>query len=168
MKRVTLLRHGHAAPQAEGGDFFRPLDEFGRAEAARSAAAIAAACGAPDSMLASAAVRTRQTAMIVREHWGAIPESALPLVFERNLYHAEWTSLLQSLQDTAPSVSHLLLVGHNPGISDLALRWSGRFAEHAAFRGFAPAGWCSAVFDISDWTKLGSPVTARFESTPPG
>ena len=167
MKRVTLVRHGHAEPQAEGGDFFRPLDSRGRAEAARSAAAIATAFGAPDSMVASAAVRTRQTALILREHWASITAGALPLVFERNLYHADWTVLLQTLQGTASSISHVLLVGHNPGISELALRWSGRFAEHAAFRGFAPAGWCTAAFDIGDWTAISSPVEGRFESMPP-
>ena len=168
MKRVTLVRHGHAEPQAEGGDFFRSLDDRGRAEAARSATAIATACGAPDRMAASAAMRTRETALILREHWASIPASALPLVFERKLYHADWTVLLQTLQDTASSINHLLLVGHNPGISELALRWSSGFAEHAVFRGFAPAGWCTATFDIDDWTALSSPVEARFEPTPPG
>ena len=168
MKRVTLLRHGHAAAQAEGGDFFRPLDARGQLEVAAAAAAIGAASGPPDALLVSAALRTRQTAQILIAHFVPAICPVLPAKFERHLYHADWALLQQALRDTAETVRHLLLVGHNPGISDLAARWAQHLPTARGFEGFHTAGWCTADFEISEWSLLGAPRALRFVPAPHG
>ncbi len=169
MRRVTLVRHGRAAPQAAGGDFFRPLDDQGRSEVARTAIAIGAAVRTPpDAVLASAALRTRETAQILHDHWVPAVLSSLPLAFARELYHADPQVLEQALRSTAADVHHLLLVGHNPGISELALRWARQLGKPHHFDGLDTAGWCSAGFPISDWSALGVPCEARFDPAPHG
>lgn len=163
MRRITLVRHGHAAAHAKGGDFQRPLDGRGRREVAQTATAIRDRIGAPSLMLASSAVRTTQTATILRDRLST-PDTTLPLVFERSLYHADWSHLLEVLQASDDTTPHLLLVGHNPGISELALRWSRHFPEYTDFQGFVTAGWCSAAFatPTTDLSGLSVPIEAFF------
>ena len=158
MKRLTLVRHGHAEARAEGGDFYRPLSAQGRAEILRAGATLSARIPAPDSMLASEAERTRETAQLLQEHLQAVPS------FEttKTLYHASSSTLLEVIRSTPKSVQHLLLVGHNPGLSELALRWARQFEAHADFGGFATAGWCSVTFDTDDWSSISSSHDAVF------
>ncbi len=158
MKRLTLVRHGHAEARAEGGDFYRALSAQGRSETLRTGAALSARLPAPDSMLASEAERTRETAQLLQEHLKSAPS------FEttKTLYHASSSTLLEVIRSTPKSVQHLLLVGHNPGLSDLALRWARQFETHAEFGGFATAGWCSVTFDTDDWDSISSPRDAVF------
>lgn len=163
MKRLTLLRHGHAQAHAEGGDFHRELDVAGRAEVQRSATAILGSFESPSLVLASAAERTRQSAAIVIEHAASLGRH-LPLTLERRLYHASWRELLELVSEVPTSIEHLLLVGHNPGISEVAVNWASRLPGHDGFRGFATAGWCSARFDSPDWSSSLRPVELSFGS----
>ncbi|MBM4234105.1 MAG: hypothetical protein FJ160_07985 [Gammaproteobacteria bacterium] len=167
MRRITLVRHGYAAPHAEGGDYVRPLEDRGRREVTRTAMALLTRVGAPSMILASTAVRTTQTAILLNERLSA-PEATLPIVFERSLYHADWSHLLEVLQASDGAMPHLLLVGHNPGISDLALRWSRHFPEYADFQGFGTAGWCSATFATAaaDLSGLSAPLGVFFSRAP--
>lgn len=183
MKRLTLLRHGNAEARAEGGDFERALDARGRAEAARAAQAMLQACGKPDLILASAAKRTRQTAVIFQAEFAtmAVPVTAAPALAEatngptsanilirteRSLYHAAWDQLLASARSAGDEIEHLLIVGHNPGISELALRWSNSLQSPPPFAGFSTAGWCSVTFDEERWADIATPVEGRFVATP--
>jgi phosphohistidine phosphatase len=158
VKRLTLVRHGHAEARAEGGDFYRALSAQGRSEIGRAAAAMGACLPPPDSMLASDAQRTRETAQLLQEHF----RSVTVVETSKALYHASSSTLLEVIQNTPKSVQHLLLVGHNPGLSELALRWARRFEAHADFGGFATAGWCSVTFDTDDWSLISSPLDAVF------
>ncbi len=164
MKRLTLLRHGHAEAHAEGGDFDRALDARGRAEVARAAAAIMNSVGKPDLILVSTAQRTQQTAAIFCEHAGNAGGAAMR--GERSLYHASCDELLNIVHSIADEITHLLLVGHNPGISELALRWANSLNTAPAFAGFATAGWSSMIFDSHTWSAIAMPLDGQFVSTP--
>jgi phosphohistidine phosphatase len=158
MKRLTLVRHGHAEVRAEGGDFYRSLSTQGRSEITRTAAVLGARLPASDAMLASDAQRTRETAQLLQEHL----KSVTVVETSKVLYHASASTLLEVIQGTRKSVHHLLLVGHNPGLSELALRWARQFEAHADFGGFGTAGWCSVTFDTDDWSSISSPRDAVF------
>lgn len=129
------MRHAHADwPSFQGNDFDRPLTPEGEREAQRAAAAIRAAGHAPTLLLASAARRTRQTAEILAGELG-LPATALQ--FDATLYNATATVLAAQLQAAArQSAGLVLLVAHNPGISQLARQWTGAMAA-----AFAPAHW---------------------------
>ncbi len=146
--RLSLLRHAHAEPQhPHGTDESRALDRRGVAEAAEMARRLQARGLKPDWLLVSTAVRTRQTAApIVRAF--SLAEDCVR--FEAALYLADPRSLLTQLHSVPAHALHVLLVGHNPGISELAQRLatSGHAPE------FEPAGWLLGLPQCASWREL--------------
>jgi phosphohistidine phosphatase len=117
MKRLLLLRHAHADEARPGvADIDRPLSTRGRVEALDAARCIAAAGLRCDALLVSPAARTRQTATIV----AAELDIAEPPRFDASVYLGNGATLLTALQHCAKPLETLLLVGHNPGLSELA------------------------------------------------
>jgi phosphohistidine phosphatase len=118
MKRLLLLRHAHADEARPGvADIDRPLSPRGRIEALDAARCIAAAGLRCDALLVSPAARTRQTATIVAAELD-IAESPR---FDASVYLGSGAALLTALEHCAkPRLETLLLVGHNPGLSELA------------------------------------------------
>ncbi len=122
MKSLTLLRHAKSGwDDPVSRDFDRPLNPRGR-KAARTVAREMKAQGlAFDLVLASPARRVVETLEEVSAGYGAIrPE------FEPRLYLASTATLAEIVRATPDSVERLLLVGHNPGLEELALCLSGR------------------------------------------
>lgn len=118
MERLILMRHGKAERHAQsGGDFERALAETGRADAAVMGGVIAGAGLVPDLMLVSSARRTRETAEQV------LPSFAKTRVEHlRDLYHADPEDIVQVLEDHGDTAATVMVVGHNPGLHELALR----------------------------------------------
>jgi phosphohistidine phosphatase len=149
MKLVTLLRHAHAEKEdPDIPDFERRLDKRGRREAERMAARAHALKLRPDHLLASPAARTLSTASEFARALG-IP---LPRVhLDERLYLARRATLAAVLGALPESAQHVLLVGHNPGISDLA-RW---LSDDAALGEFPTATLCTLSADVERWEALG-------------
>lgn len=162
MKRLTLLRHGHAQAQADGGDFHRALSKQGELEVARSAAAMFAQLTMPTLVVASAARRTRETAQQVLDIWAASSSTLTrpPLETTPRLYHATASTMLEVIEELPDDVDHVLLIGHNPGISELTGRWLRRFPQYGEFGGFSTAGWGSLSFDATAWSAISAPQDA--------
>lgn len=127
--RLTVLRHGHAVERCPTGDFDRPLDERGHAEIERAARELRALSSLPSLILASPARRTRESAAVLQRVWAEAEDAAagtriarstdVELRFEARLYLASVDTLQDIITLNAPLQTHLLLVGHNPGLSDL-------------------------------------------------
>lgn len=119
MDRLILMRHGKAERHAQsGGDFERALVDSGRADAAVMGRLLAGAGIAPDLMLVSSARRTRETA----EQVTAAQTSKARVEHLRDLYHADPEDILQALDDHGDGAAAVMVVGHNPGMHELALR----------------------------------------------
>lgn len=118
MRQLTLLRHGRAeGPGRRYEDFDRPLDPVGLAEVQAAAAQIAALPHPPTLCLASPALRTLQTARVLVSALGLAPQA---LKLEQRLYLATPQTLRAVLAELAAEAPRVLLVGHNPGLSELA------------------------------------------------
>lgn len=117
MKTLYLLRHAKSS-WAEAGrrDFDRPLNARGRAAAAETGRYLAAHAMAPDLILCSAAQRTRETVALI------LPALAAEIVIriEAGLYGATSDALLERLGRLGSEISSVMIVGHNPGLEDLA------------------------------------------------
>lgn len=118
-RRLILLRHTEAAPApfgdfSEEADLARPLTQRGEETAQRCHLWLQERMPVPDYVLCSPAQRTRQTLSVV------VPQPHKPVIFSAQLYNASWQSLLQNIQATPDYAQTILLVGHNPGISELA------------------------------------------------
>ncbi|MEY4761673.1 MAG: hypothetical protein RLZZ200_1529 [Pseudomonadota bacterium] len=122
LQRLVLLRHGEALPAPRGGrDFDRPLSDRGILEAREAARAIAATLDRPDLIIASRARRTTQTAEAVAGT--AFPGA--PVLLESTLYLATSDDLLEFVQALGGEFARVLVVGHNPGISEACARLAG-------------------------------------------
>jgi phosphohistidine phosphatase len=156
VRRLLLLRHASAARGAP--DAARALDARGRAEAERIAARLAGLGAPPAAALCSPARRARETFEAVRR--ALDPAPALRL--EDALYLASPSAILAVLGGLAPAVESALVVGHNPGLEDLAraLARAGDPVLRRALRsGLAPAALAVLDVDADDWRALeGAPA----------
>jgi phosphohistidine phosphatase len=155
MHRLMLLRHAkteHDAPS--GRDVDRRLDVRGGADAAEIGGWIGRHPPFPDMVLVSHAIRAHQTWEIAWEAMRAlVPQPQVELVPE--LYGAEPAELLQIIRDVSSANSkQLMLVGHNPGMHELALALTGggdTSARTALADNMPTSGLAIFDFDIEDW-----------------
>ena len=117
-RRLTLVRHANAEHDADVRDFERPLSRKGHNEALEMARRFQERGLAPDLMLVSAATRTLETAETFARVLG-VPTRLLQA--DDALYLAEGEYILGAIREVGPRVSHLMVIGHNPGISAAAI-----------------------------------------------
>ncbi len=118
MKTLTLLRHAKSTwddPVAR--DFDRPLNKRGRRAAQTIGREMRAQSLVFDRVIASPAVRVRETVDEVVEGYGR----SLDPEFNQRIYLAQTETLLEILRATPDSTQSLLIVGHNPGLERLAI-----------------------------------------------
>ena len=150
-KVLYLLRHAKAA-WAEPGmqDIDRPLNGRGRQACALVAGYLRQA-GLPDQVLCSAARRTRETLDLVAAALDWTP----PVAHADRLYLASPPTLLQHIRKATGT--RLMVVGHNPGIEELAgdLAGSGdRAALERLQAKYPTAGLAVLSFPVDDWSKV--------------
>jgi phosphohistidine phosphatase len=158
MRRLMLLRHAkteHDAPS--GRDQDRRLDDRGRNDAAQIGGWIRRHPPFPDSVLVSPAVRAHQTWEIVWANMKDLaPQPKVELVSE--LYGADSSQLLQIVRAAAATdLRRLMLVGHNPGMHELALALagSGDAAGRKALADNLPtSGLAVFEFAVDDWADV--------------
>jgi phosphohistidine phosphatase len=116
MKTLLIMRHAKSSwKDTTMADHERPLNDRGEADAPRMGEALAERDLVPDRILSSSAVRARVTAELVAQH--SLFDGQITL--DRNLYQAGLDEFIGSLQRIPPDPDIVLLVGHNPGISEL-------------------------------------------------
>lgn len=119
MLTLALLRHAKSSwNPIVLDDFDRPLNDRGLKAAPRMGRVIADIGLAPDIILCSSAKRTRETLTLAREAW--THHNDTPISYEDGLYLAEPESLLTRVKKLPDDVTSALLVGHNPGLEELA------------------------------------------------
>lgn len=133
----------------------RPLNARGRRAAAVMRQAMRDLGLAPDVILLSTSKRTVET-LEALEPW-----DDSPLIEPMDsLYLADLTDLLAALHGVAETVRSVLLIGHNPGMHDLALALAGPLAiakggpnERALSDGF-PTGALAEFSVAGSWWDL--------------
>ena len=152
MKRLWLLRHAKSSWDDPGlPDPDRPLAPRGRRAAELLAAHLAASDVRPSVVLCSSSLRTRETLAAILPALG----DTLEIRIERALYGAGAAQLLERLRGLANRVSSAMLIGHNPGIQDLALGLAASGPALAALREKFPTGALATVeIDVERWRDL--------------
>jgi phosphohistidine phosphatase len=147
VKRLTLMRHANAQwkdPQIS--DFDRPLNRRGVSEAETMSRRLLELKLVPTIVLTSSAHRAQQTAGIVARELG-VP--ARKMRSDESLYLAPAADILHLVRTTGPRIPHLMIVGHNPGITELA-----NLLAPAAHIDLATAAVCSLTFDTRIWADV--------------
>jgi phosphohistidine phosphatase len=157
MRRLMLLRHAKTETDAPSGkDHDRRLDDRGRSDAADVGAWMARHRHVPDLVLVSSAVRARQTWDVVRDAMKAVPQ---PLVADLpELYGAGPSQLLHIIHAIdAEDPRRLLVIGHNPGLHELALALIGSAdpaGRKALGENLPTSGMTVIDFPIEDWNDV--------------
>jgi phosphohistidine phosphatase len=153
-RRLTLLRHGQAQPiDSCAEDFERELTRRGVIEAQEIADRMLERNLIPDLILVSPAERAWSTAEIVA---AACELDAKQIQGARELYLATPETTWRVLAQRAGSLKHILICGHNPGLSRIA----SRLGPKPQTRELPTGGIATAVWHHADWTTV-QPETAE-------
>jgi phosphohistidine phosphatase len=119
MKYLTLIRHAKSSrdnpPQP---DQFRPLDDRGRRDAPAMGRYLDTTFRfAPDALISSPATRTIATARAIAE---AIGYSEWQIQQDERIYEAPVRALVEVIHEQPDAHAHVCLIGHNPGMENLA------------------------------------------------
>jgi phosphohistidine phosphatase len=166
MRTLYLLRHGKAEAGASGGrDYDRVLAPRGLRDSERMGAHLAGRPDPPDWFLCSPARRAAQTLDGVRK--------SLPLgdagELQENLYLASAEQIFERVCEVDDAVASLLVVGHNPGLEQLAesLARPPKGDPHALMLPHFPtAALATLRFEVDHWLDL-APRRGELEFTTP-
>ncbi|MEJ0039440.1 MAG: histidine phosphatase family protein [Gammaproteobacteria bacterium] len=162
MLRLTLIRHGNAEwKDASIPDFDRPLNKRGLSEAEGIGKILMEADLVPELLLASTAKRTQQTAELVGRMLGL---AARRVKLVEPLYLARAEVILAFAQGTGPKVHHLAIVGHNPGISELARNLA---TTDETLAELSTGSAYTLTFTATSWVKLEGPASRAVRYDPP-
>jgi phosphohistidine phosphatase len=152
MKRVYLLRHAKSSwKDGSLADRERPLAGRGRRAAKAVARHLEKERLRPDLVLCSPARRTRETLERVEGGFGDRVEARL----DEALYGASESKLLACLKALPREVGSVLLIGHNPGLGELALALVSEGAGLACLREKYPTGALATIdLPAEHWSAI--------------
>lgn len=140
MIKLIFMRHGEAEPPGRD-DLNRSLTARGQQKVRAVAAGLQRVDFVPDMILSSHANRTRETTLLAAE---VLQVPSHTLNFCKPLYLADFGTLLEELSEIDGQGKTILLVGHNPGWSDIVSSLTNQALS------LSPGDACCCVFDGSE------------------
>jgi phosphohistidine phosphatase len=152
MHRLHLLRHAKSDRDQPVDDKERHLNRRGREAARHVGESLPEAIGPLDLVLCSSALRTRETAELALACYRSPP----PVRYEDALYLAGAAALLRRLRRLDETEGTVLVIGHNPGLHELAAMLAAPHSPH--YRDLAGGKFPTAArasFAVEDsWASL--------------
>jgi phosphohistidine phosphatase len=151
-RTVILLRHGKSSwSDSTLADIDRPLAPRGERASRKVAKYMRRKRIQPTLVLCSPSLRTRQTLEAVESSLGK--RCAVEVVPQ--LYTASEQELLERLQALPESARSVMLIGHNPGLHNLALVLASRGADLPQLEEKFPTGALATLVVRSEsWAAL--------------
>ncbi len=150
MKYISIWRHAKAErPELYASDYDRPLTERGIKDATRVGAVLTRIEPAVDLVVGSPAARTAQTVQALM----ALLEGASDPQWNAAVYLAAADTLLGLLKALPDTAQHVVLVGHNPGMEELASGLCGAAPEDVFVR-MPTAALAHIEIDVSHWSMV--------------
>jgi len=148
MKRLTLVRHAKSDWSLPGQqDWDRPLNKRGQRDAPEMARRLRSRRLRPDLVLTSPAVRAITTATVMARE---LRLDVSRVAQDERLYLASAQDLMKVVRELGGDATHLMVFGHNPGITDFA----NRLSVGDQIDNLPTCGVFTATFDISSWDAL--------------
>lgn len=154
MRRLLILRHAKAERSRPGErDHDRRLNPRGREDAPRLGTYIARHGLVPDRVVVSPSARTRETWQLAAETMAG----KLSAVYDERIYEATPQALLTVIKETDARVRTLLMIGHNPGLHELAallIATGDVDTRQRLAEGLPTSGLAVIDFALDSWSKL--------------
>lgn len=148
MKRLTLVRHAKSDWSLPGQqDWDRPLNKRGQKDAPEMARRLRSRKLKPDLILTSPAVRAVTTASIMARE---LKVPAAQVRHDERLYLAKASDILAVIRELAEQARHVMVFGHNPGITDCA----NRLSTGDQIDNLPTCGYFTASLDLQEWSAL--------------
>jgi phosphohistidine phosphatase len=148
MKRLTLVRHSKSDWSLPGQqDWDRALNKRGQRDAPEMARRLRARKLKPDAILSSPAVRALATATIMARELKIAPSIVRQ---DERLYLAGPADMLTVIRELGGNARHLMVFGHNPGITEFA----NRLSAGDRIDNMPTSAVFTATFAIDDWSEL--------------
>jgi phosphohistidine phosphatase len=155
-RALVLLRHAKSDCSVDQADIDRPLAKRGRRQAPEAGRWLALGVDRIDLAVVSPAKRTRSTWKLVAAELAHRP----PVRVDDRVYAASAAELLAVVRELPEDLSRVVLVGHNPGLEDLATRLTGdevRMPTSALAVLAVPGPWASIGETRSPLQAAGRP-----------
>ena len=146
MKRLILMRHAEAGWHINMDDHERPLSASGIRDAKKIGSWLKEKAYMPDEVISSTSVRTRETLSYLLLE--------CPQIFEKSLYLADAEQLKSTLQTLLSET--VILLAHNPGITELAHDLMNHEEKHENFMDFPAASTLVIDFKADRWSEVKS------------
>ena len=145
MKRLFILRHAKSSwTDIDLADFDRPLNDRGLQAAPFMGRYIAEQGYMPDAIVSSPAKRARETAELVKENSGFVPD----IRFDERIYEASPNTLREVVSEVPDEVNSAMIVGHNPGVEGFIRYLTGQIEP------MPTAALAVMELDIDSWAKI--------------
>lgn len=147
MKQLTIVRHAKSSwdlPEME--DYYRPLNPRGVKNSYAIGDELAVRGVFPDLVVTSPAVRAMNTSIIISRK---LDFSLERIEANANMYEASVTDVMKIMSGINDSVSHAMLVGHNPTLTMLINRLQKKPLDN-----LPTCGVYHLEFDISSWSEI--------------
>ena len=146
MKTILLIRHGEAEYKSANGDFDRELTNNGKKQIEKTANCIKAIQIRPQIIICSPATRTEETIRIICDKLGMNEKE---VNYNSDLYYKGMDAYIDQVVSTNDDFDSLLMVGHNPAISQLA-----NYFCSNSFEGLTTGAVVGFTVDVEQWEKL--------------
>lgn len=152
MVRLYIVRHAKSSWKTDGlDDFERPINGRGRKAAPAIGNYMRQHGLHPDLILCSAAVRARETLDLILAALDGDPTVEI----EEDLYLASIEILLERLRRLEDGPDAVMLIGHNPGLHDLALSLATPGEQKVPTGKYPTAALTELAFEDQRWPDIG-------------
>ena len=146
MRELILIRHAKSDwsnPLLD--DFERPLNKRGSKNAPFMAKILKKEIQKPDLIISSPSFRTKLTLEYFLKEF----EYKGEVIFEKSIYEAPFENLLKAIKNVDDKYKTIFLIGHNPGLNDLANFLLGSFEDN-----IPTSGVLKIDFNTNSWKNI--------------
>ncbi|MDX4061740.1 histidine phosphatase family protein [Aliarcobacter skirrowii] len=146
MRELILIRHAKSDwsnPLLD--DFERPLNKRGSKNAPFMAKILKKELQKPDLIISSPSFRTKLTLEYFLKEF----EYKGEIIFEKSIYEAPFENLLKVIKNVDDKYKTIFLIGHNPGLNDLANFLLGSFEDN-----IPTSGVLKIDFNTNSWKNI--------------
>ena len=149
MKTLFAIRHAEAESGYQS-DFDRMLTSHGASQTEGTARFIGSTQNNKTIFVHSSAKRTTQTCQLIHNHL----KSTAPIAAKEELYNSPLKNYLQVLEQLSNDYDTVILVGHNPTISQLI-----SFLTNELKGYLSPSGGAKIQLNCSNWNEISTYAT---------